>query len=171
MMHHTVLQTPTGNFTAPGVQLPWPDSALRPTTTRRPVRFAWILFIAALLLCAYCLFRQTPLPIVFAHSDKVAHAGAFLILVLFAYLACARLSRVFFLLLTTLLLLAIGSEWIQGTALLPQRQGDLWDLLANLGGWGLGLLGAAWMAGDCRDATTAVPREIPSASASVRQPA
>ncbi|MBK1718420.1 hypothetical protein [Thiocystis violacea] len=100
----------------------------------------WTVFAISLLICAYCLFRPSALTVPFAYSDKLAHLAGFFTLVLFAGLATGRRGIGFAILMATLLALAIGSEWIQGTRFLPLRQGDAWDLTANLVGAWLGLI-------------------------------
>lgn len=101
------------------------------------IRDSWlyrILFLISLLICSYFLFRQQPIPEWFTDSDKWGHTGGFFILVLFGYLAVSRFN--FVLLLAGLLLLAMGSEWIQGSWLLPLRHGgDIGDLKADLIGY------------------------------------
>jgi len=99
----------------------------------------WLLFATVLAVCAYLLLRPTPIPQLFADSDKLGHAGGFFVLVLLGYRATVRTSASFVILLTGLIGLAIGSEWLQQTLLLPLRQANGWDLVANLSGLALGL--------------------------------
>ncbi len=93
-----------------------------------------------LLVCVYLLLRPTPVPLWFPQSDKLGHAGGFFALVLLGYRATPRTTAAFVLLLTGLIGLAIGSEWLQHTWLLPMRHANLWDLAANLSGLALGLM-------------------------------
>ena len=103
----------------------------------------WILLLAGLLSAGYGLFRADPPPEFFAHSNEVGHVGAFLLLVLLAYLAATRIGRTFWLILAGLLTLALGSEWLQGSHLLPRRHGTGLDLLADLSGCTLGVISVA----------------------------
>ena len=112
----------------PAMQRPWPY---------------WLLFAGVLLVCVYLLLRPTPVPQWFANSDKLGHAGGFFALVLLGYGATPRASAFFVLLLTGLIGLAIGSEWLQQTSLLPLRHASVWDLAADLSGLALGLMLAA----------------------------
>lgn len=100
---------------------------------------SWFLFAVGLLVCGYFLFRQTPLPQGFAHSDKLGHVGGFFALVLLGYQATScRVGVPFLILLAGLLALAVGSEWIQ-SVWLPLRTASMGDLAANLGGYVSGL--------------------------------
>lgn len=110
---------------APEIPRPWPY---------------WLLFAGMLLVCVYLLLRPTPVPLWFPQSDKLGHAGGFFALVLLGYWATPRTTAAFVLLLTGLIGLAIGSEWLQHTWLLPMRHANLWDLAANLSGLALGLV-------------------------------
>lgn len=106
-------------------------------------RLGWhgLLFILVLAFCVYVLFRQETLfPQWFEHSDKWAHAAAFFALVLLGYGAMSRIGFPFLWLLMGVLALAVGSEWVQGTEWLPLRNSDWGDLMANLSGWGLGVI-------------------------------
>ena len=101
---------------------------------------SWFVFAVSLLVCGYFLFRQTPLPQGFAHSDKLGHVGGFFALVLLGYRATScRFGVPFLILLAGLLALAVGSEWIQ-SAWLPLRTASRADLAANLSGYVLGLV-------------------------------
>lgn len=100
----------------------------------------WLLFVLSVLVCGYFLFRQTPPPQIFAHSDKLGHIGGFFALVLLGYRAASsRFGVPFLILLAGLLALAVGSEWIQ-SAWLPLRTASRADLAANLSGYVLGLV-------------------------------
>lgn len=101
------------------------------------------LFVISVLVCGYFMFRQGPLPQWFAHSDKLGHVGGFFALVLLGYRATScRIRFPFLILLTSLLALAVSSEWIQ-SAWLPLRTASIADLAANLGGYALGLVAVA----------------------------
>ena len=103
----------------------------------------WVLLLIGLLSAGYGLFRADPQPEIFAHSNEIAHLGAFFVLVILAYLATARIGPPFVLILAGLLTLALGSEWIQGSSLLPRRHGTALDLLADLSGCTLGVISVA----------------------------
>lgn len=102
-------------------------------------RGGWLfLFLAAALICAYFLFRGSPPPRLFANSDKFFHFGGFFILMVAGY-ATFRSHR--FLLggvLSVVIALAVGAEFLHGSHLLPERSFDLMDLSANLAGCGIG---------------------------------
>jgi len=92
-----------------------------------------------IVLCGvlYGLFRYEPIPQLFLHSDKVGHLGAFFVLVVtlrWAIPSSVSLWR----LLIPVLCLALGSEYIQGSEWLPERQFCYKDMLAN----GMGIAGA-----------------------------
>jgi VanZ family protein len=114
-------------------------------TIRQRSRSPWLPFSAGVLICSYFLFRQAPVPQLFANSDKVGHAGAFFALVILGYLSTSRINARLVVVSTGLLMLAVTSEWIQHTALLPLRHGNVWDLAADLSGWALGLTVIAWL--------------------------
>lgn len=99
----------------------------------------WLLFAIVLLGCMYLLLRPTPVPQWFAGSDKLGHVGGFFVLVLLGYRTTVRTSASFVILLAGLIGLAIGSEWLQQTSLLPLRHANGWDLAANLSGLAVGL--------------------------------
>jgi len=116
-----------------------PDVAATASAARQGSWPRWLAFATGVLICSYFLFRQAPVPDLFANSDKFGHAGAFCALVILGYLAAARVSARFVVLLIGILALATASEWVQHTALLPHRHGDVTDLIADVGGWALGL--------------------------------
>lgn len=105
--------------------------------------FYRLLFATALLVCGFFMFRPTPLPLWFVHSDKWVHSGSFFTLVVLGYCATSRVGVAFLIMLAGLLALVLGSEWVQGSGLLPLRTADGWDLVANLSGCVLGLVGVA----------------------------
>lgn len=76
----------------------------------------------------------------FPNADKIAHATIFALPVLFALLARLRTGLV----VGVAALHAPVSELIQWT-LLPHRDGDVWDAVADLVGVGLGWLLARWL--------------------------
>jgi len=101
----------------------WPDS--------NSVRF--MLFSIVALIVFYTLFRSEPLPDYFYASDKVGHfIGFFLLFCVARWVVPNRIHTGYILL--TLLSLAICSEFLQGSDLLPQRHFSTQDMMANAAG-------------------------------------
>ena len=99
----------------------------------------FFVFFALAALVLYALFRSDPFPDYFLYSDKVGHFIAFLLLFAAVYWAFRESISIGFILIA-LLGLAIGSEYVQGSVLLPNRHFGISDILANVGGVFVGLV-------------------------------
>jgi len=99
-------------------------------------RWLWFAFIVVSGVGSYLAFRHEPLPLLFEHSDKIVHFfGFFIISLILLKLSVLSIVSVFVL----LTIVSFGTEFIQMMELLPKRQADWWDLLANFIGITLGL--------------------------------
>jgi hypothetical protein len=101
-------------------------------------RWAGPAFVAVVLVSLYVLFWPSPADggVTLPGADKAVHAGLFLLLSATGALRFGARRRV----LALALAYAVASELVQA-ALLAQRSGDGWDLLADgigaLAGWQL----------------------------------
>ena len=96
-----------------------------------------LIFVFSLLVLGYGLLRHEPPPNLFANSDKYLHALAFA-----GFSLCARVAfdqTKGWLLWPLLMLVAVGSEWLQNH-LQPTRHFSLADIQANALGIGLALV-------------------------------
>ena len=107
---------------------------------------AWIvasvlLVVAVLYLSLAPLHVPAELP---AHFDKIEHAAAYVFLVVWftGLVARPRYWRV----MVALVVFGLMIEFLQAAMPLG-RQGDPWDVLANVTGIGIGLALARWMTG------------------------
>lgn len=99
----------------------------------------YLLLLIATALVFYALFRADPFPDYFMYSDKVGHFAAFFLLFSATYwLIHERFSVVY--MLAVLIILAVGSEYVQGTELLPDRHFGIADIMANVAGVIVGLV-------------------------------
>ncbi len=96
---------------------------------------------AVVVQCLVLYAPQAPGTAPFPNADKVVHATVFLVPALLGL--AARLPRRA--VVGALAVHAVLSEVVQGV-LLPDRSGDPWDAVADLGGVGLAVLGW-WLAG------------------------
>ncbi len=103
--------------------------------------YQFILVVSILLF--YGLFSQEvlSLPLIsFPHADKVAHFVGFFLFTGSLLLAIGRRYRVVRItVLLAIVALAVGSEFIQDSSLLPLRQYNVVDVYANLAGLVFGL--------------------------------
>ncbi len=102
--------------------------------------FSALMLLLVMGTFLYYLFRKTPLPPFFWESDKVLHCGSFAAVVILGHwllAGCAWCRRSFFVLVV---ILAVGSEFVQGSPLLPQRSFDPTDLLMNVTGCLIGVV-------------------------------
>ena len=114
------------------------DEAVARPPDRRPGTLDVAAFVIAIAISAIVLFVPSTggLPI-FPYADKLVHGSVFGVLALTGSRANARAA----LLAPLLVAYAIGSEVIQAT-LLPERSGDITDVVADCCGIALGLLAA-----------------------------
>ena len=106
----------------------------------RLASFASYSFLSMVIaIVFYALFRAEPFPDYFLYSDKVGHFVAFFLMTFMSCLVIQRHTPVAFIFIV-LLSLAVGSEFIQGTELLPNRHFGIEDILANVGGVVVGLV-------------------------------
>lgn len=84
----------------------------------------------------YALFRAQSFEMPFAHADLVAHAALFAAITLYALFAGRYRPHI---VLRLILALAVGSELLQSTAMLPMRVASVSDVVANLAGVILGM--------------------------------
>jgi len=95
----------------------------------------WFVLLLIGALGAYFAFRHEPLPLFFEHSDKAVHfLGFFIISFILLKLRVFSVVSAF----VFLIMVSFGTEFIQMMELLPKRQADGWDLLANFIGITLG---------------------------------
>ncbi len=98
-----------------------------------------ILFLAVLGAFFYFMFREAPPPQFFGESDKLLHFFAFAAIVVLGDRilgACTKCRWVF---VALVMLLALGSEFVHGSSLLPQRSFDPLDLAMNVAGCLIGM--------------------------------
>jgi VanZ family protein len=97
------------------------------------------MFLLVAVAVLYALFRQEPPPLIFEKSDKVGHALAFFSVSVSLLLLLKQSGwKKELTALVLVLIFAVASEYIQGSALLPKRHQSMGDIYANLAG---GLLG------------------------------
>lgn len=90
-----------------------------------------VFFLTLLSVLFYALFQSAPPPQLFPDSDKVGHLLGFaMVTTAGLFLLPKKLIGYF---ITMMVLLAAGSELIQGS-FLPRRYFSIWDLYANLAG-------------------------------------
>lgn len=112
------------------------ETAPRPLGRKTLTVLAWAAFAVAVAINLYGLYVPSqPGPPMFPGFDKVAHVGSFALVMLTGLLAGLRARP----LGLVLVIHAVLSEILQGT-LLPDRSGDVVDVVADLAGIALGWL-------------------------------